>query len=164
MIFLYQLAFSLHPYLFLTPSLHSYLSLCNNKNNNNRNCAEVKIKPLQPIEQASPTNTFQQCKDTSYSYYEATEDCTGYVYCMTGGAIDGPYDCGKNMLYDTNTQRCDWEEKVTSCSSSKEVAEPGVPTSPPTPKPTSKNILLEWEPVPRPHDKVIIGYCECMHY
>ena len=65
------------------------------------------------------------------------------------------------MLYDTNTQRCDWEDKVTSCSS-KEPVVPGVPTPPPTPKPTSPNLLLEWEPVSRPHDKVIIGYCECI--
>ena len=48
-----------------------------------------------------------------------------------------------------------------SCGS-KEQAEPGVPTPLPTPKPTAKNALLDWEPVPRPHDKVIIGYCKCI--
>ena len=64
------------------------------------------------------------------------------------------------MLYDTNTQRCDWEDKVTSCSS-KEPVVPGVPTPPPTPKPTSPHLLLELEPVSRPHDKVIIGDYEC---
>jgi len=120
------------------------------------NCAEVKINPLNPIEEEAPEE-FVQCADDSYSYYEATEDCTGYVYCMAGGSVDGPYDCGKGQLYDSNTQRCNWEDKVTSCSSG-EPAEPGVPTVSPTPKPTSRNTLLDWEPVIRPHDKVIIGY------
>ena len=81
---------------------------------------------------------------------------------MAGGSIDGPYDCGKGQLYDTNTQRCNWEDKVTSCSST-EPAEPGVPTVAPTPKPTSRNTLLDWGPVDRPHDKVIIGYCKSIH-
>ena len=104
---------------------------------------------------------FVQCADTSYSYYEATEDCTGYVYCVTGGSIDGPYDCGTDMLYDTDTQRCKWASEVTSCSGSTESAsDPGVPTLKPTPKPTQKNALLDWERIPRPHGKVIIGYCK----
>jgi len=121
------------------------------------NCAEVKITPLKPVEQDSPKEEFKQCADSSYSYYEATEDCTGYVYCMSGGSIDGPYECGTGQLYDSDSQRCNWEDKVFSCGS-KEQAEPGVPTPLPTPKPTAKNALLDWEPVPRPHDKVIIGY------
>lgn len=121
----------------------------------------MKIKPQKTtIEEQS--SSFQQCKDSSYSYYEATEDCTEYVYCMAGGSTDGPYECGTGMLYDTNSQRCDWKDKVTSCAS-KQQAEPGVPTASPTPKPTSVNALLEWERVPRPHDKVIIGYCKCVY-
>jgi hypothetical protein len=76
--------------------------------------------------------------------------------------MDGPYDCGDGMLYDSDTQRCNWEDQVTSCAS-KPQAEPGVPTPMPTPKPTSVNTLLEWERIPRPHDKVIIGYCKCTY-
>ena len=76
---------------------------------------------------------------------------------MAGGSIDGPYECGSGQKYDTDTQRCNWEDEVTSCGSA---AEPGVPTVKPTPKPTALNTLLDWEEVPRPHDKVIIGYCE----
>ena len=113
------------------------------------------------MELDSPKDEFKQCADSSYSYYEATEDCTGYVYCMSGGSIDGPYECGTGQLYDSDSQRCNWEDEVYSCGS-KEQAEPGVPTPLPTPKPTAKNALLDWEPVPRPHDKVIIGYCKCI--
>jgi hypothetical protein len=125
-----------------------------------RNCAEVKIKPKKTIEATSDSSSFKQCADSSFSHYEATEDCTGYVYCITGGSIDGPYECGDGMLYDADTQRCNWEDQVTSCGS-KEAASPGVPTPIPSPKPTSVNTLLEWEKIPRPHDKVIIGYCKC---
>jgi hypothetical protein len=127
----------------------------------NRNCAEVRINPKM-VEQTDELTPFVQCADTSYSYYEATQDCTGYVYCMAGGDIDGPYDCGVDMLYDTDTQRCMWADQVTSCSGSGGGVEssPGVPTLMPTPKPTQKNSLLDWEKIPRHHDKVIIGYCK----
>jgi hypothetical protein len=123
------------------------------------NCAEVRINPKM-VEQTDELTPFVQCADTSYSYYEATQDCTGYVYCMVGGDIDGPYDCGVDMLYDTDTQRCMWADQVTSCSGSGGGVEssPGVPTLMPTPKPTQKNSLLDWEKIPRHHDKVIIGY------
>lgn len=130
----------------------------------NRNCAEVRINP-KIVEQTTELTPFVQCSDTSYSYYEATQDCTGYVYCMAGGDIDGPYDCGVDMLYDTDTQRCMWADQVTSCSGGSggggaESSSPGVPTLMPTPKPTQKNALLDWEKIPRHHDKVIIGYCK----
>ena len=130
----------------------------------NRNCAEVRINPKM-VEQTTELPPFVQCADTSYSYYEATQDCTGYVYCMAGGDIDGPYDCGVDMLYDTDTQRCMWADQVTSCSGGGNggggaESSPGVPTLMPTPKPTQKNALLDWEKIPRHHDKVIIGYCK----
>ena len=54
----------------------------------------------------TPSTPHRLCADKTSSYYEATEDCSGYVYCMMG-TPDKPYYCGSGQLYD--------EVRSTSC-------------------------------------------------
>jgi len=103
------------------------------------------------------------CANSDATYYEATPDCTGYYICMGGSAGETYYCVGGDMLYDAAKQMCNWADEV-NCAGVNE--EPGVdtngnplPTQPPTPMPTQRpNAALAWEPVPRSHDKTIIGY------
>lgn len=125
--------------------------------------APVPPAPTPPLvaEKEASRNVREACADASYSYYEATEDCTGYVYCILGQP-DEPYYCGDGMLYDQAGQRCNWADQVC-CGGRCGAAEEDVdgPTRTPTPPPTNKpNALLDWDPdaVYRGHDKTIIGY------
>ena len=52
------------------------------------------------------------CADTLSSYYEATHDCTGYVYCTTGVSVE-PYPCGDGILYDQAGQQCKWSDQLS---------------------------------------------------
>ena len=77
--------------------------------------ADTSTPPLvSPPREAEETPIYKSCADDSYSYYEATEDCTGYIYCMMG-TPDKPYYCGDGMLYNEPGQRCNWADQVTSC-------------------------------------------------
>ena len=96
------------------------------------------------------------CVDPYNSYYEATADCTGYVYC-TLGSVTESFSCGEGMLYDEPAQFCNWAGEVTCDGGLSPTGE----LIPPTPKPTQKpNSLLDWDPniIDRGHDKTIIGY------
>lgn len=103
------------------------------------------------------------CADASYSHYEATPDCSGYYHCLAGSP-DGPHGCGAGMLYDQNTQRCNFADRVSCAggsgggSSTEEDGERAAeePTSEPTSRP---NTLLDWDrgaADDRGHDKTIM--------
>ena len=124
--------------------------------------AATTTEYVPPPTSAAPT--VKLCADASYNYYQATEDCSGYIYC-TAGVPDKPYPCGEGMLYDEKTQRCNWADEVTCGDAVAESDVPnGMPTTPrptnvPTPPPTNKpNPLLEWSPKEKSHGKTVIGY------
>mmetsp|Transcript_14646 Transcript_14646/g.26478 ORF Transcript_14646/g.26478 Transcript_14646/m.26478 type:complete len:328 (-) Transcript_14646:885-1868(-) len=123
--------------------------------------------PAPPQELIITASVYKACADETSNYYEATEDCTGYVYCRMG-IPDGPYPCGDGVLYDQAENRCNWGHQVT-CDNGGESEEeeiPGTPSTPrptktPTPQPTGKpNALLDWDRdvIDRGHNKTIIGY------
>ena len=105
----------------------------------------------------------KNCKDDSYNYFEATSDCTGYIYCMKGVPND-PTPCAEGMLYSQNLQRCDWETSVKCEGAEDELFDEDgnpKPTKSPTARPTQPpNSLLDWDPnvIDRGYSKTIIGY------
>jgi hypothetical protein len=98
------------------------------------------------------------CSDPSFSGYEGTEDCSGYIWCQ-GGVPGAEYPCGEGTLWDDRTQMCNWADEVRCPGAAGAMLEPGETLSPvpPTPHPTQKpNPLLEWDRsnMKRNHDKV----------
>ena len=61
---------------------------------------EIRVKEEEVEEKEATREPVRRaCADGSSSYYEATHDCAGYVYCPTG--VPGQsYPCGDGMLYD----------------------------------------------------------------
>jgi hypothetical protein len=112
-------------------------------------------------EEAAPMPT-GPCSDPSFTGYEATEDCSGYIFCQ-GGIVGDEYPCGQGTLYDKGKQMCTWADEVHCPGALGAMLEPGetLPPVPPTPHPTQQpNPLLDWDrsKMARPHDKTIIGY------
>jgi chitinase len=137
------------------------------------NCAEVKIerkkkggnndsppaalaasqpKPAPPVTLPPP----KLCTDATSNYYQATRDCTGYIYCQSGTPSQ-EYPCGSGMLYDESSQNCEWADDVV-CGGLDTISEGGKnPTNRPTNKP---NALLDWNSASGNvgHEKTMIGY------
>jgi len=106
-----------------------------------------------------PGNNNGPCIDDTTSYYEATPDCKGYIYCVMGvPSADTPIYCGDDMLYDINKQSCNWADEVTCNTGLDDNGNPIPPTNKPTAKPNS---LMDWDynnNIDRGHNKTIIGY------
>ena len=60
--------------------------------------AESIPPPVSPPREAEETPIYKSCADDSYSYYEATEDCNGYIYCIMGTPNKRHY-CRDVMMY-----------------------------------------------------------------
>ena len=74
---------------------------------------EIRVKEEEVEEKEATREPVRRaCADGSSSYYEATHDCAGYVYC-TPGVPGQPYPCGDGMLYDQAGQRCNWSDQVS---------------------------------------------------
>ena len=126
-------------------------------------CGEEDAEDNEQVLLSAESDEKKNCKDDSYNYFEATSDCTGYIYCMKGVPND-PTPCGQGMLYSQNLQRCVWETSVKCEGAEDELFDEDgnpKPTKSPTARPTQPpNSLLDWDPnvIDRGYSKTIIGY------
>ena len=122
---------------------------------------EVEANEVIPI--SAESDAKKNCKDDSYNYFEATSDCTGYIYCMMGVPTE-PSPCPEGMLYSQSLNRCDWETSVKCEGAEDELFDEDgnpKPTKSPTARPTQPpNSSLDWDPnvIDRGYSKTIIGY------
>jgi len=120
--------------------------------------------PTTPRPTTSPT-PYQPCQKSASTYYEATDDCTGFYPCMSGE--QGEVRFCNGMLYDEAKGMCNWADEVT-CGAARAVEDPlldengdPLPTESPTPAPTRGPKFPDWTPKTveeRGHDKTIIAY------
>jgi len=87
--------------------------------------------PGTSVEEASSAR-HASCADDAHDYFEATEDCRGYVWCNMG-APGLPTPCDEELLYDQKDQQCNWANQVSCGSDAEEEEEEIVAMTAPVP-------------------------------
>jgi len=87
---------------------------------------------------------------SGYSGLIATTDCKGYYLCLNGSSInENPTDCPDGLLFNNDTQVCDWDYNVHCPTSTvptiSPTAAPTLPLASHTTSPTEKPAICPYE-------------------